>query len=42
MGIAFPQTFVGRNYISTAFGKKLAVEISFLHTKICGNAPING
>jgi hypothetical protein len=39
MGIAFLQTFVGRNYISTFLGKKLAVEISFLHTKVCGNAP---
>ena len=27
MGMAFPQTFVR------------AVEISFLHTKVCGNAP---
>ena len=47
---AFPQLFVWRNDISTAQGKKWwtevrshhffprAVEISFLHTKSCGNA----
>ena len=41
---AFPQTFVWRNDISTAQAKKWwtevqrVVEISFLHTKVCGNA----
>ena len=43
MGMAFPQPFVWRNDIFTALGKKLwlrAVEISFLHTKGCENAPV--
>ena len=35
MGMAFPQPFVRRNDISPC-----AVEISFLHTIGCGNAPI--
>ena len=51
MGMTFLQTFVWRNDISTALGKKrwlrtsvhhffpCAVEISFLHTKVCRNAP---
>ena len=38
MGMAFPHPFVLRNYISTALGQ-WAVEILFLHTKGCGNAP---
>ena len=48
--MAFPHPFVWRNEIPLSLGKKLwprtsasffhwAVEISFLHTKWCGNAP---
>ena len=50
MGMAFQQSFVWRNDIFTALGKKIwlwdhnffprAVEISFLHTKGCSNAPL--